>query len=47
MRRAQLFEYHKACDWGLIDGRIVAVDCSATVLSDEDELLMAQPLAGM
>jgi hypothetical protein len=41
------FEYHKACDWGLIDGRVVAVDFSATVLSDEYELRMAERLADM
>ena len=33
------FEYHKARDWGCIDGRVVAVDLSATVLNEEDELL--------
>jgi hypothetical protein len=41
------FEHHKACDWGLVDGRLVAVDFSATVLSDEDELRMDEHLADM
>jgi hypothetical protein len=35
------FEW-KPTDWGILDGRIVAVDYAATVLSAEDEKIIAE-----